>query len=243
MARAGRQIAERLADTLLSLDPRVARDPDGRWVLAGAAAAEAMPQPLDAARFAVVDVETTGTTPGAGGRIIEIAVVMVEPDRGVTVVLDTLINPDAPVHPVVQSLTGISPAALRAAPRFGAVADRVLDALAGAIFVGHNVRFDWSFVAAELLRARSLLLAGPRLCTVSLSRRLLPAMPSRGLDAVAGRLGIEIAQRHRAGGDARATAQVLTRLLTLARERGAATVGDLQRIGRKPKPKKQGNPV
>jgi DNA polymerase III epsilon subunit family exonuclease len=232
LAGAGRKIAERLADTLLSPDPRVARSRDGRWVLAGTEGGNPALS-LDTARFAVVDVETTGMAPGAGGRIVEIAVVLVEPGGGadrVSIALDTLVNPDAPMHPAVQSLTGITAAALRTAPRFAAVADRVLDCLTGAVFVGHNVRFDWGFVAAELLRARSVLLAGPRLCTVSLSRRLLPGMSSRGLDAVAARLGIEIERRHRAGGDARATAQVLRRLLALARERGAVTVGDLGRM-------------
>jgi DNA polymerase-3 subunit epsilon len=240
LAGAGRKIAERLADTLLSPDPRVARARDGRWVLAGTEGGS-LALPLDTARFAVVDVETTGMAPGAGGRIVEIAVVLVEPGRGanrVSIPLDTLVNPDVVMHPVVQSLTGITAAALRGAPRFAELADRVLDVLTGAVFVGHNVRFDWSFVAAELLRARSVLLAGPRLCTVSLSRRLLPGMSSRGLDAVAGRLGIEIQRRHRAGGDARATAAVLDRLIALARARGAVTVGDLQRV--KPMQKAKG---
>jgi DNA polymerase-3 subunit epsilon len=63
-------------------------------------------------------------------------------------------------------------------------------------------------------------------------------MSSRGLDAVAGRLGIEIQRRHRAGGDARATAAVLDRLIALARARGAVTVGDLQRV--KPMQKAKG---
>ena len=95
------------------------------------------------------------------------------------------------------------------------------------MFVAHNVRYDWGFVAAELLRARNQLLVGPRLCTVKLARRLFPHLTSRSLDAITYALGIEIGSRHRAGGDARATARVLQRLVAMAQERGAVTLADL----------------
>ncbi|HEX4600741.1 MAG TPA: 3'-5' exonuclease, partial [Gemmatimonadales bacterium] len=178
LARAPRGVAERLAVTLLATDPRVARLADGRWTLTH----EVQSPALDACRFAVVDVETTGTSPRHGGRVVEIAVVeLAQGTDGADapVIYETLVNPERPIAPVVTRLTGISDRAVQHAPRFADVAQGVLGALAGAVFVAHHVRFDWGFVAAELGRVSGLLLAGPRLCTVRLARRLVPGLESR----------------------------------------------------------------
>lgn len=224
LARAPRGVAERLAATLLEADPRVARTPDGRWTLVQGAAT----LPLDACRFAVVDVEATGPGPGAPGRIIEIAVVELAAGGGeARLALHTLVDPEQPIAPAVARLTGITDAAVRGAPPFARVADGVLTALAGAVFVAHHVQFDWGLVAAELERARALVLAGPRLCTVRLARRLLPPLASRTLDALAAHFGFAISGRHRAAPDAFAAARILAELLALARTRGAHTLADL----------------
>jgi len=225
IARAARTVAERLAEALLGSDARVTRIADGRWCLAG----EGASPPLPSCRFAVVDVETTGWSLTRGGRIIEVAVVRCADGRAETA-FEGLVDPEGPVAPAVMALTGIAPRDLAGRPAFAGVADQVLDALLGAVFVAHNVRFDWTFVASELRAARGILLGGPRLCTLRLSRRLLPGLDSRGLDAVARALGVRIEGRHRAGGDARATAQVLLRLLDLAREAGARTLADLATV-------------
>ena len=225
LARAPRAIAERVATTLVGADPRVSRLPDGRWTLAAAAASPG----LDACRFAVVDVEATGTSPRRGDRIIEIAVAVLERDR-VTPAFETLVNPGVAVGPFVSQLTGIDAAALRAAPCLAAVADRLLDHLTGAVFVAHNVRFDWTFLLVELERARSLVLQGPRVCTLRLARRLLPALESRSLDTLAQFFGIEIERRHRAGPDAMAAARILQRLVAIAKEQGAGTLEELGRV-------------
>src|SRR5213594_2351871 len=181
---------------------------------------------LDACRFAVVDVEATGTSPRRGDRIIEIAVAVLERDR-VTPAFETLVNPGVAVGSFVSQLTGIDAAALRAAPCFAAVADRLLEQLTGAVFVAHNVRFDWTFLLVELERARSLVLQGPRVCTLRLARRLLPALESRSVDTLAQFFGIEIERRHRAGPDAMAAARILQRLVAIAKEQGAGTLADL----------------
>ena len=227
LARTPRGAAVRLATTLLGADPRLTRTDDGRWALASAATASPT---LDGCRFAVVDLEATGTSARRGARIIEVAVVAVGGGAGggdPRLVYHTLVNPGQPIPPVVDRLTGITDALVRDAPPFERVADEVLGALTGTVFVAHNVRFDWSFLAAELHRSRALLLAGPRLCTVRLARRLLPPLESRNLDALAHYFGFEIAGRHRAGPDALAAARILERLLSIARERGARTLGDL----------------
>ena len=225
LARAPRAIAERVATTLVGADPRVSRLPDGRWTLVAAAASPG----LDVCRFAVVDVETTGTSPRRGDRIIEIAVAVLEGDR-VAPAFQSLVNPGVAIAPFVARLTGIDDTAVRAAPSFAAVADRLLDHLAGTVFVAHNVRFDWTFLLVELERARSLVLQGPRLCTLRLARRLLPALESRSLDTLAQFFGIEIERRHRAGPDALAAARILQRLVGMAKEQGARTLADLGQV-------------
>jgi DNA polymerase-3 subunit epsilon len=220
-----RALAARIAHALVGGDPRVAQTPEGRWTLAVTASDAASPT-LDACRFAVVDVETTGTNARAGGRIVEIAVVVLDGSEP-RVAFHSLVNPGVPLSPFVTRLTGISDAVVRGAPRFEEIADGVLAALAGTVFVAHSVRFDWGFVAAELERTRGLLLQGPRICTVKLARRLLPPLDALNLDSVADFLGITIEGRHRATGDAVATARILGRMLAIARERGARTMADL----------------
>jgi DNA polymerase-3 subunit epsilon len=220
-----RALAARIADALLGADPRVLRTPDGRWTLAEPASDAADPS-LGTCHFAVVDVETTGASVRAGGRIVEIAVVALEGTE-TRVAFHSLVNPEVPLSPFVSRLTGISDAVVRGAPRFAEIADAVLASLAGAVFVAHSVRFDWAFVAAELERTRGLLLQGPRLCTVRLARRLLPPLDRRNLDTVADFFGITIEGRHRATGDAMATARILGHMLRVARARGAVTLGDL----------------
>ena len=96
------------------------------------------------------------------------------------------------------------------------------------MFVAHNAPFDWRFVTAEMRRASSLLPAGPRLCTLRLARRALPGLPRKGLDAVTRHYGIEIEGRHRAAGDAVATAGVLLRLLEEADRQGVTEWDGLQ---------------
>ncbi|HXI21559.1 MAG TPA: 3'-5' exonuclease, partial [Gemmatimonadales bacterium] len=100
------------------------------------------------------------------------------------------------------------------------------------IFVAHNARFDWGFVSAEVRRARALGLTGSRICTVRLARRLLPELASRSLDSLSFHFGLENPARHRAAGDALATAELLERLLVLARDEGARTLADLEAMTR-----------
>ncbi|HEV8356050.1 MAG TPA: 3'-5' exonuclease [Gemmatimonadales bacterium] len=218
-------VAERLLVALLGADPRVQRGPDARgWSLV--AAARGVPL-LEECAFAVVDVETTGMRPATSDRVTEIAIVLRHGARR-ELLFESLVNPGRPIPSIVSAMTGISDGMVRAAPRFEEVADRVLDALAGRVFVAHNARFDWAFVSAELRRTRDLRLEGPRLCTVRLARRLVPAAQSCALDALSYHFALENSARHRAAGDALVTAALLERLLRLAREAGARTLADLE---------------
>jgi DNA polymerase-3 subunit epsilon len=238
LGRATRAIAERVAVALLGSDPRVRQRGDGRWELA----AERWGVPrLAETTFAVVDVETTGTRFARGDRITELAVVTLSGDR-IDVALEALVNPERPIPQFVSSLTRITDEMVRDRPAFRDIADDVLAALAGRVFVAHNVRFDWGFLASEVRRARDLELEGPKLCTVRLARRLLPGLKSRGLDSVAAFLGVEITDRHRALGDALATAHILQHLLGLAEEQGALTLTDLRQLARRSRRRKSALP-
>jgi DNA polymerase-3 subunit epsilon len=223
-------VAERLAAALLGADPRVRQQADGRWALVAAAQGSPL---LEECAFAVVDVETTGMRPGEDDRITEIAVVVVQGTRR-ELVFDSLVNPGRPIPHRISELTGISDAMVREAPMFCDVADQVLAALAGRVFVAHNARFDWGFVGAEVRRARDLALDGPRLCTVRLARRLVRGEPSYGLDALAHRFAFEFPARHRAAGDAIVTGMLLERLVHAARHHGARTLADLEVLHRRP---------
>ncbi|MFN8572652.1 MAG: 3'-5' exonuclease [Gemmatimonadaceae bacterium] len=187
--------------------------------------------PLSQLSYAVVDVETTGTRAGWGDRITEIAAVRVEGGEIVDV-YETLINPERPIPAQITQLTRITSEMVRRAPLFAAVARRVAQALDGRIFVAHNATFDWRFVSTEFMRSTGEQLVGERVCTVRLTRALLPMLRRRSLDSLARYFGVEITARHRAGGDAVATAQVLIELLRLAEDRGVETLEDLRLLGR-----------
>lgn len=213
---------------LIGDDPRFTVDAGGTWSLRGAPLGPALSE-LD---FAVVDVETTGGRAGAGDRITEIAIVEV---RGGEVAesYTTLVNPGRPIPPIVQGITGIDAALVADAPAFEAIAPEVQRRLRGRVFVAHNARFDLAFVRAELQEALGEAEVGPHLCTVRMARGLLPRLRRRNLDALARHYGIENHARHRAHGDALATARILIRLLDEAAREGCHDLQSLNRILRR----------
>lgn len=226
-------LAGHLAVALLGGDPRFFRRVDGWWELARATPVFT-DRTLKGLSYVVVDVESTGVRALDGDRITEVAVVEVR--NGVSrVVFDSLINPERPIPPAIMSLTGITWEMVRYAPRFGDIAPQLAGVLEGNVFVAHNAAFDWRFISTELQRATGRPLEGTRLCTVKLARRLVPALYRRSLDAVTEFFGVRIHARHRAGGDAIATAEVLVRLLGVARDFGIETLDDLQAHLRAPR--------
>jgi DNA polymerase-3 subunit epsilon len=210
---------------LLGTDPRFHVDGDGVWTLDATLAP--FGAPLGEVGFAVVDVETTGSAAWRAHRIIEIGIVEVRGGRIVDE-YETLINPGRGVPPSVVALTGITTEMVSAAPYFDHVADEIEGRLAGRAFVAHNATFDWSFVSAELLRALGDVPKVPRLCTVRMARRLVPQLRRRNLDVLTRHFGVRIHQRHRAYGDALATARVLLRMLDEAAGRGIEDMATLE---------------
>ncbi len=165
--------------------------------------------------FAVVDVETTGTT-AADEKMIEFAGYKVRRGK----IIDhyvTLLNPGRHIPNFIRNMTGISNEMVYGAPQFKDAALEIHQFLEGAVFVAHNSQFDYSFVKTEMQRA-GFDLEMPQLCTRKLSSRVFPQLPRKALDQVCHHLGIRISGRHRAYGDARATAHLLIELLEFVRE-------------------------
>ncbi|MDO8502247.1 MAG: 3'-5' exonuclease [Gemmatimonadaceae bacterium] len=233
---APRIVAEHMAQAMFAGRPEFVCDPLGRWTLT---TLRLPAQPLAGLSYAVVDVETTGGRPPAD-RITEIAAVIVR-DGEVKEMFETLVNPERSIPRFITQLTNISWEMVKDAPTFSVIAPEVMQALAGNVFVAHNAAFDWKFVSHEINRASGTQLFGRRLCTVRLARRLLPHLPRRSLDYVANYYGVEIAGRHRAAGDALATAHCLIRLLDDAAQRGCTTWEDLDLLlgARSPRAKKK----
>jgi DNA polymerase-3 subunit epsilon len=179
-----------------------------------------------------VDVETTGVSAYGGDRVTEVAAVVV--NQGTVVdAFQTLVNPQRRIPSYVTRLTGISDAMVRDAPRFEEIAGDLAAHLIGRVFVAHNATFDWNFLSAEYERVSAApvsAILGRRLCTVRLARRFLSHLPRRNLDAVAWHYGVSIEGRHRAAGDARATAHVLLGLLRDAERRDVHTWEALDRF-------------
>ncbi|MEM7416566.1 MAG: 3'-5' exonuclease [Gemmatimonadota bacterium] len=210
---------------LLGADPRFQVDREGVWTLDPTVVP--LGAPLDSVPFAVVDVETTGGASWRGHRVTDIAIVEV---LGGEIVDEwySLINPGRRIPPMITALTGITDEMVAGAPYFDNVADEIDGRLRGRAFVAHNVTFDWEFVRGELLRSSGDAPDVPRICTVRMCRRLVPALRRRNLDVVTRHYGIEIHARHRAHGDALATARVLLRLLDEAKGRGIEDLATLQ---------------
>jgi DNA polymerase-3 subunit epsilon len=162
--------------------------------------------------YAVVDIETTGGF-AAGNGITEIAIV-VHNGSEVLEVFETLINPKQDIPFYIQSLTGISNEMVWEAPLFEDVAPRIYELLHDKIFVAHNVNFDFSFVRYQLAQA-GFDLQSKKLCTVRMSRKVIPGHASYSLGKLCNALNIPLNDRHRAGGDAKATALLLSHLLEI----------------------------
>jgi DNA polymerase-3 subunit epsilon len=183
--------------------------------------------------YVVVDVETTGGRAYYGDRITEIAAVVVK-NGEIVELFETLVNPERPIPYFITQLTNITWDMVRDAPTFDRVAPDVVRVLEGNVFVAHNAMFDWRFVSAEVSRCAGQTLRGRKLCTVKVARKILPQLSRRSLDYVARYYGVEITNRHRAGGDALATAKCFIRMIDDLTDRGYNTWDDLDGLLRRP---------
>lgn len=183
----------------------------------------AVPALLGESSFAVVDVETTGFSPLHGDRIVEVAVVRLS--AAGTEEYVTLVNPLRDVGPA--HIHGLTADDVAEAPMFQEIIGDILEMMAGAVMVAHNVRFDRDFVSAELSAAGVFLPAIPSLCTLELAYRLEPGLANHRLATCCASVGVSYHATHSALGDARAEAQLLQRYLLRAEGAGLTTLDDL----------------
>ena len=218
-------LAASLVQEVLRGDPRFEAS-SGRWLLRDAPDGYAE-VPLGELDFVVVDVEATGGSPARGYRLTEVAAVRVR-EGEIVDSFEALINPQRPIPSTVSRLTDITDEMVAEAPTFSQVAEPLRRALEGAVFVAHNVSFDWRFVAAEFQRCFGGRLGGERLCTLRMARRLHPELQRRSLHALADYYAITADRWHRAGPDARATAELFGHFLKRLAEEGVEKWGSLQ---------------
>lgn len=153
--------------------------------------------------FAIVDIETTGGNSKFGG-ITEIAI-LIHDGTEIKDTFQTLLNPQQRIPDYITGLTGIDNAMVQDAPLFEEVAEQIWEMLADRVFVAHQVNFDFSFIR-EAFSALDKDFSPSKLCTVRLSRKAFPGLRSYGLGRICEHLRIPIEARHRAMGDAKATA-------------------------------------
>ncbi|MFL2626618.1 MAG: exonuclease domain-containing protein [Flavobacteriaceae bacterium] len=160
--------------------------------------------------YAIVDIETTGGKYNEEG-ITEIAIYKHDGKRVVDQFI-SLINPKRPIQPYVVNLTGISNKMLRSAPKFFEVAKRIVEITKDCVLVAHNAKFDYRILSLEFERL-GFKFERKNLCTVELSKQLIPDLPSYSLGKLVRALGIPMSDRHRASGDAMATTKLFELLL------------------------------
>ena len=160
--------------------------------------------------YAIVDIETTGGKFNEEG-ITEIAIYRHDGHQIVDQ-FSSLVNPERPIQAFVASLTGINNNMLRQAPKFYEVAKRIVEITDNAILVAHNAQFDYRILRTEFTRL-GYEFERRTICTVELSKKLLPGHSSYSLGKLTRALGIPISDRHRAQGDAQATVKLFQLLL------------------------------
>ncbi|MBM6619830.1 ATP-dependent DNA helicase DinG [Bacillus suaedaesalsae] len=180
-------------------------------------------------KFVVVDLETTGNSPKKGDKIIQFGAVVFEKGE-ITHTYSTFLNPDQPISPFIEQLTGINDKMLEDAPLFEEVAPIIVELLEDAYFVAHNVLFDLSFLQEELKQSGHEQFLGPVLDTVEMSRFLFPKLTSYRLGGIAEHFNFNHDRPHQADSDAEVTALLLGRLLDKLQELPYVTLKKLLTI-------------
>jgi len=170
--------------------------------------------------YAIVDIETTGGKFNEEG-ITEIAIYKFDGHEIVDQFI-SLVNPEKAIQPFVVNLTGINNKMLINAPKFYEVAKRIVEITEGCIFVAHNTSFDYRILGTEFRRL-GFDFVRETLCTVELSKKLIPDLPSYSLGKLVRSLGIPVTDRHRASGDALATVKLFKLLLSKDTEKTIIT--------------------
>ena len=219
------RLAKLLVCDLIDRDPRLAMTDD----LVELVEANHEHIDLGETEFVVFDLETTGAK-APPCRITEIGAYRITNGR-VAEEFHTLINPQTSIPPFITSLTGISDDMVIDAPLFRDVASEFLEFIGDSVLVAHNAHFDMGFLNHEIGRVyEDYRMWNPSLCTVQLSRKLLPDIENHKLNTVANYFSIELLNHHRANDDAKATAYIFVNLLNDLRSRGINDLGSARRF-------------
>lgn len=219
------QLAKRLVAELIERDPRLRLNGE----IVELITSDFESRELEDTEFVVFDLETTGAkTPPC--RITEIGAYRVKNSK----VIDefhTLVNPETPIPYFITNLTGIDEEMVADAPVFADVAHDFLQFIGDSILVAHNSGFDMRFLNHEIGRVfPEYRLANPCLCTVQLSRKLIPEIVNHKLKTVAEHYSIDLYNHHRAAADAHATAHIFINLLTQLNDSGVTDIASVRKM-------------
>lgn len=167
---------------------------------------------VDGPKYAIIDVETTGMGI-QGNRVTEIAI-LVHDGKKVIEEFHSLVNPESSIPFAITRLTGIDDHMVSDAPKFYEIAKKIIEITTDCIFVAHNVNFDYNVIHKEFAEL-GFPFKRKKLCTVRLSRKLIPGLPSYSLGKLCASVGIPLHDRHRAMGDTRATTLLFEKLMDL----------------------------
>jgi DNA polymerase III epsilon subunit family exonuclease len=208
LANATEELAAALVNDLIQNDPRFSIEEN--YLTINHSEIENLPlQEID---FVVLDVEAISGK-SIPTRMIELGASRICGGE-ICGEFKTLVNPNLPLPRFISALTGITNEMISGAPPFASIVESWLTFAGDAVLVAHNSNFDLNLLNQEIARVfPGCRMRNQDLCTVQLARRVAPSLKSYNLDALADHFGIEIKQRHRAAGDARATAEILLRLL------------------------------
>lgn len=170
-----------------------------------------MKKTIQETTFAITDVETTGGV--SNGRMTEVCIILLK-DGIIQDSYTSLINPECPIPRTITALTGINNEMVAKAPKFRDIARTIDEFTRDAIFVAHNVNFDFGFFKKEFAKV-GINYNRKKLCTVRLSRKLIPGLPSYSLGRLTAAVGISLKGAHRAEADTRATTTLFQKLLQI----------------------------
>jgi DNA polymerase III epsilon subunit family exonuclease len=219
-------LARMLVSDLVERDPRLKLNDDHVELRSDGYEARQLAE----SEFVVFDLETTGAkTPPC--RITEIGAYRVHGGR-ITAEFQSLVNPQMPIPPFITALTGISDAMVKDAPVFSEVICDFLDFIGDAVLVAHNAPFDMRFLNYEIGRIyEDYRVGNPCLCTVQLSRKLVPQIENHKLKTLAEHYAVSLVNHHRAAADAFATAQIFVNLLSALDGGGVRDIASVKKLG------------
>jgi len=221
------KMARLLVSDLVERDPRLHLNDDVVELLDDRFSSRAISE----TEFVVFDLETTGAKSPPFSRVTEIGAYKVKGGE-IAGEFVTLVNPGLPIPTFITALTGITDEMVKPAPKFGEVISDFLDFIGDAVLVAHNAHFDMQFLNHEIgLVYEDYRLLNPCLCTVHLCRKLLPHVDNHKLKTIADYYSVSLVNHHRAGPDARATAEIFVNLLDQLEVGGVRDIAAIRDLG------------